>query len=94
MNGVAGAITALADRAQAFAARHDRALSLLSTLWFVLVGFSYAGFVDLPEIALLHGTPAMIASTAWNGAWWGFIHPALVKRREGGEKAQEATDTT
>ena len=86
-------LAALIDRVQAFAARHDRVLSVLSTLWLVLVSFSYAGFVDLPEIALLHGTPALVASTAWNGAWWGFIHPALVRRQRAREAAQEVTET-
>ena len=86
-------VGALVDRAQGLAARHDRALSVLSTAWLMAVGFSYAGFADLPEIALLHGTPAMIASTVWNGAWWGFIHPALMRRKAAREAGQATVET-
>ena len=81
------------DRAQAFAARHERALGVLSTAWLMAVAFSYAGFVPLPDIALLHGTPALIASSAWNAGWWGFIRPALARRKAASKAGQATVET-
>lgn len=71
---------ALADGVQDLATRHQRLVNWLSTAWLMLVGFAYAGFVPLPEIAFLHSRAAMFAGTAWNALWWAVLRPMLKRR--------------
>ena len=77
------------DALDDFAARFRVPISILAGLWFVLSWAASAGFVQLPEIAFLTGKPAIFASSAFNGLWWGWLNPRLVKRRA--ERADPAS---
>ena len=70
------------NRIAQFVSRHDKALSILSGLWLALSCAAYARFIDLPDIPFVTDQNAWVFSGAWNAAWWGFLHPAIAKRRK------------
>jgi hypothetical protein len=53
-----------------------------SGLWLALTCASYANFIRLPDFALLHGMPAIIASAMFNAGYWGFLYPRVQARRK------------
>ena len=73
---------AVLDRVVAFSASHERPIALIGGLWFAVSCAQYAGFVDLPEIPLLTGMTAIYASAAANALWWGFLRPAIERRKQ------------
>jgi hypothetical protein len=75
-------MTGALDRFLDFAARYKRPLLVVGGVWFVLSWANTARFIDLPEIPLLTGPGAIIASTVYNAIWWGFINPRIERRRK------------
>lgn len=75
-------MTGLLDTLIRLAQRYERPIAIAGALWFALSCASAAGFIDLPQIALLTDRYALLVAGAWNAAWWGFAHPALERRRE------------
>lgn len=81
-----------------FAIRHDQTLSIAAIVWLILscaVSARFIYFADWLRIPYITDENAWAFSGAWNGLWWGFIHPALNKRREAlkqeaGSKESEA----
>ncbi|HXG81504.1 MAG TPA: hypothetical protein VNJ05_06865 [Sphingomicrobium sp.] len=69
------------DAFDEFAARFRVPISIVAGGWLVLSWASSAGFIELPEIAILTGTPGIIASSAFNGLWWGWLNPRIIRRR-------------
>jgi hypothetical protein len=75
-------VSSLLNRAVAFSARYERPIALIGGVWFAASCAQYAGFVDLPEIPLLTGMTAIYASAAANALWWGYLRPAIERRRQ------------
>ncbi|HUQ14055.1 MAG TPA: hypothetical protein VM055_07245 [Novosphingobium sp.] len=73
---------ALLARAEAFAERHERTLSILATLWLAVTTADYAGFITLPRLPFLAERTWLILGIVVSGAWWGYIRPALERRRK------------
>lgn len=70
------------DRAIRFGERHERAIALLSGIWFVISCASWIPQVPVPEVPYVTDRDSWMLSGAWNAVWWGFAHPALDKRRK------------
>lgn len=64
-----------------FLLRHERSLGIAGAIWFAVSCASYARFIDLPAIPLVTDRYAFWLAGAWNGAWWGFLHPAVERRK-------------
>ena len=82
-------LDSLTDRADAFAARHQRAIGIAGAAFFVVSTAIYAQFIALPEIDWLRDRTLMIASTLFNALWWGFAYPRVQSRREAREAEAE-----
>ncbi|SMF75593.1 hypothetical protein [Allosphingosinicella indica] len=70
------------DRFFAVADRHQRVISFLGITWMVVSWAAYSRFISLPQIELLTGMPAIIASSVFNAVWWGFLNPRIEQRRK------------
>ena len=80
------AIDALTD----FTVRFRVPISLIAGAWFVLSWASSAQFIELPSIPGLTGTPGILASSAVNGLWWGWLNPRVEQRRADRAEAPES----
>ncbi|OYY67144.1 MAG: hypothetical protein B7Y49_00560 [Sphingomonas sp. 28-62-11] len=69
------------DLADDVANRFRVPLSILSVGLFVLTCADYAGFLRLPNVVVIGGTPGLIVAVAFNAIWWGFLYPRAEKRR-------------
>ena len=69
------------DALDDFAARFRVPISVVAGVWFVASWASSAQFIELPELAILTGTPGIVASSAFNGLWWGWLYPRIERRR-------------
>ena len=68
-----------------FAMHHERPIAIIAGLWFALSCAITARFIDVPDwldIPYVTDRNSWAFAGAWNALWWGFIHPALDKRRE------------
>ncbi|MCR2832576.1 hypothetical protein [Parerythrobacter lacustris] len=73
------------DRWLRFAMRHERAIAIVSAIWFALGCAVTARFVVLPEwleVPYLTDRNAFWLTGAWNAAFWGYIHPKLEAKRK------------
>lgn len=70
------------DRAARFADRHERAITVAGAIWLAVTCASYVFRIPWPEIPFLTDDTAWMVSGGWNAVWWGFLHPAIEKRRE------------
>lgn len=75
-------LDSLTDRADAFAARHQRAFGIAGAGFLALTTAVYAQFIELPKFDWLSERTLMIASIVYNAGWWGFVHPRIEARRE------------
>ena len=73
------------DRIDAALASHSRTISILAMAWFWAGCALAAGFVRLPDIPFVSDKVVFWAGVAVNAVWWGFVHPAIEKRRKGRE---------
>lgn len=79
------------DRLDALTERYRRPISFFSALIFVLSCATWAGFIRWPEIELLSEKQAVMISTGWNAAWWGFLNPRIMRRRAERAAAEAST---
>ncbi len=79
-------------RAAQFADRHERAIAVAGAIWLAISSASYAFDLKLPEIPFVTDENAWMFSGGWNAAWWGFIRPAIEKRRANGKETGKAAD--
>ena len=79
------------DRIAGAANRHSKLVALLGFAWLAVSSAHSARFIELPDIPFVTDRMAMYAAAAWNGVWWGFLHPAIKRRQDalvnaGGER--------
>ncbi len=79
--GDGSAISGLIDRVDALLERFRVPMMVLGVLWFAAIFAQYAGLVRLPDLALLHGTPAIMFAAAYNAVYWGYVRPRVIRRR-------------
>ena len=70
------------DAAIRFGERHERPIAIAGGAWFVISCASWVPFIPIPEIPYLTDRNSWVFSGAWNGIWWGAIHPVLESRRK------------
>ena len=75
-------IDAILTRIVLFAMRHERAVTIASTAWFVISCASWIPQIPIPEIPYLTDRNSWMVSGPWNAVWWGFVHPALDTKRK------------
>ena len=76
------------DRIETLFEPYARAISIVAAIWFWLGVAVQARFVRLPEIAWLSESAVFWAGVAVNAVWWGFLNPALRRRRKARADAQ------
>jgi hypothetical protein len=74
---LARAIDSVQGRLEPYA----RPISILAAIWFWLGIAIYAGFVRLPDWPWLSDKALFWAGAAFNALWWGFLRPAIERRR-------------
>ena len=74
-------IEAAFTRAARFADEHEREITIVSGIWFAISCASYIPFIPIPDVPYITDKNAWMFSGGWNAVWWGFIHPAIDKRR-------------
>ena len=67
----------------------ERPLSIIGGVWFVASCAVYARFISLPDLPFLTDQTAVFVSAGYNAIWWGFLRPALEKR-----KVEQITQTS
>lgn len=72
-----------------FGERHERTITILGGAWFVISCASWIPQLGVPEVPYLTDRNSWMFSGAWNGIWWGAVHPALEKHREKLEAADK-----
>jgi hypothetical protein len=70
------------DRIEELLEPYARAISIVAAIWFWLGAAVQARFVRLPEIPWLSESAVFWAGVAVNAVWWGFLNPALRRRRK------------
>ncbi|WP_284124185.1 hypothetical protein [Parerythrobacter aestuarii] len=73
---------ALVDPLARFALRHEKLLSALAIGWFVLTCAAYARFIPVPDIPYVTDRNSWMLSGPWNAIWWGFLRPAILRRKD------------
>ena len=74
-------IDRIIDAVDSLAERYRRPITIIGAIWLGLSFASWAGFITLPELAILTGKPAVYASCAFNALWWGWMNPRILRRR-------------
>ena len=69
------------DRIEARLAPHAKAVSIAAAIWFWLGIAIYARFIRLPEWLWLPEQALFWAGVVVNAVWWGFLRPAIERRR-------------
>lgn len=69
------------DRIEARLAPWSTAISVLAGVWFWLGIAIYAGFIRLPDWLGLPERALFWAGVTVNAVWWGFLRPAIERRR-------------
>ena len=76
-----------------FFIRHERLIGIAGMVWLAVSCASYARFIDLPDIPFVTDEMALYLSAAYNAGWWGFVRPAI-DRRKGELMQRSGTDET
>lgn len=71
----------LLDPLVRFGTRHEWFLGRLALAWFALGCAAASGFVALPDIPYVTDRNAWMISGPVNAVWWGWLRPALQRRR-------------
>lgn len=69
------------DKLAAAGTRHERLLSIFGGVWLAVSCAVYARFISLPDIPFLTDEAAIYLAAAYNAVWWGFLRPAIEKRK-------------
>ena len=64
-----------------FLIRHERLFGIAGMIWLAVSCASYARFIDLPDIPLVTDEMALYFSATYNAGWWGFVRPAIERRK-------------
>ena len=64
-----------------FFMRHERLFAIMGMVWLAVSCASYARFIELPNVPFVTDEMALYFSAAYNAGWWGFIRPAIERRR-------------
>jgi hypothetical protein len=64
-----------------FADRHKPVLTAAGIAWFAFGCAVTAGFVALPDWRFMSDEVVLYSGAAYNAIWWGFVRPAIVRRR-------------
>lgn len=83
----ATAIELAIDRLEKRLAPYSRAISVVAAVWFWGGVAVTARIVRLPDIPFLTEWMIFWTGVVVNVVWWGFLHPAIQRRR----KAREAS---
>ena len=65
----------------AFAIRYEKPLSYIALAWFVVSCAATARFLPVPEIPYVTDRNSWMVAGPWNAIWWGFLRPAILKRK-------------
>ena len=76
------------DRWERRLAPHTRAITIAAAIWFWLGIAIQARFLPLPGMPRELELAIFWLGAAFNAVWWGFMRPAIDKRR----KARDATE--
>lgn len=68
-------------RIESLLAPHARLISILGAIWFWLGIAIYARFLRLPDWPWLPDELLFWSGVAFNAVWWGFLRPAIERRR-------------
>lgn len=80
----------LIDRVKLRLAPHSRLISVLAAVWFWIGIAIQARFVPLPDLPRALEAGIFWAGVLVNAVWWGFLHPAIVRRRRAREAAADS----
>ena len=69
------------DRIEARLAPHAKAISIIAVIWFWLGVAITARFIRLPDWPWLPDWAVFWTGVAVNAVWWGFLNPAIQRRR-------------
>ncbi len=61
--------------------RYERFFGILGIIWLAMSSAAYARFLSLPKIPYLTDELALYLSAAYNAGWWGFLRPAIERRK-------------
>ncbi|BDI60044.1 hypothetical protein [Qipengyuania nanhaisediminis] len=75
-------VNTLLDRMIAFGERHERLIAGIGWAWLGIASLSWIPQVPIPEVPYITDRNSWVLAGAWNFGWWGFVHPALGKRRK------------
>ncbi|MGN3973154.1 hypothetical protein [Tsuneonella sp. SYSU-LHT278] len=64
-----------------FFERHKRTISVAGIVWFALGCAITARFIELPDWRFWSDEFALYSGAAYNAIWWGFLRPAVQRRR-------------
>ena len=69
------------DRIDEALVPYSRAISIAAAIWFWGGCALTAGFLHLPDIPFLTDALVFWTGAAFNAVWWGFLRPAVERRR-------------
>ena len=78
------------DRIEALLAPRAKAVSIAAGIWFWLGIAVYARFIRLPQWPWLPEQALFWTGVVFNAGWWGFLRPAIERRRTRRSLAQPA----
>lgn len=61
--------------------RHEWVLGRMALAWFALSCAAASGFVALPDIPYVTDRNAWMISAPVNALWWGWLRPAIERRK-------------
>ena len=76
------------DRIEARLAPHAKAISIAAVVWFWLGIALNAGFIPLPDLPRPVSAALFWSGVVANAVWWGWLRPAIGKRRLARESAE------
>ncbi|MGB5483991.1 hypothetical protein [Parasphingorhabdus sp.] len=74
-------MSSVLDNLADFGIKFEKPLSIFGGVWFVASCAVYARFISLPDIPFLTDQVAVFVSAGYNAIWWGFLRPAVEKRK-------------
>jgi hypothetical protein len=70
------------DRIEERLARHARGISIAAAIWFWFAVAVQARWIGLPDLPWLSEAGVLWAGVVFNAIWWGFLRPAIERRRK------------
>ena len=76
-----------------FGERHERRIAIAGAVWLAISCASWIPQIPIPDLPYITNKNSWMLSGGWNSVWWGFVHPALEKRRQEMRAADPKTDS-